>query len=196
MKRDAVIGWNIWLQWVLAYTLGAALGTALGEAVARAIGGVIGGLGGAAVGGLIVGVALGATEGLILARYRVELIPWIIATTAGSSIGAVLGGLLDKSLTQSGDDFLAYVAAMALVGTIIGLAQWWVLRTSFPPIALAWAVVCAVALAIGPFVLKNAVLYLGILGPPLAIFARPLVSGAITGSFLIWLLQEQDQKKT
>ncbi|WP_218081688.1 hypothetical protein [Anthocerotibacter panamensis] len=182
-KRN--IGWNFWLQWVLAFTLGAAVGGAIGYIVGRAVGGVLG----AALAGLVVGVALGGAQTLVLGRYLALGTQWFLATVVGSAVGTIAGGSIDKLVLTQTTDFAGEVVGRAVLGLVLGLAQGWVVRKQLPGVGW-WALGCSVALAMGPFVDRNAVLLLGLLGEPVATFIRPAVSGAITGSLLVWLLYQ------
>lgn len=65
MKNAQTVGWNLWLQWVLAY----ALGSLAGGAIARPLGEAVGSVLGAAVAGLVVGAALGLAQAVVLGRY-------------------------------------------------------------------------------------------------------------------------------
>jgi len=177
-----VVGWNFWLQWVLACILGGSVGGALGRWAGAAVGGPFG----AILGGLIVGLALGLVQTLILRIDR-----WLPFTVAGSALGALAGGLVDQAALAGGlNDFAANTLGLAVVGLILGAAQAWVLKERVPQAGL-WIVANGCALALGPLINQDAALLLNFLGPAVATFARPAVSGAITGSLLVWLLQQE-----
>ncbi|BAC88126.1 hypothetical protein [Gloeobacter violaceus] len=187
MKNAQTVGWNLWLQWVLAY----ALGSLAGGAIARPLGEAVGSVLGAAVAGLVVGAALGLAQAVVLGRYLKAGTPWIRATALGSALGSLLGGTTEwLALNRMGlPDLPSNVLGMTVVGACLGVAQWWAVRKQFPQFGW-WILGNTIALAIGPIVTLLAVLALGYFGPALTVFLRPLVSAAVSGGVLVGLLRE------
>jgi hypothetical protein len=196
--KQAKLGWNFWLQWVLAYVLGSivgsSIGRALGDALSAQMPDSIGGPFAAAIAGGLVGLALGFAEALVLGPYLKTITPWVVGTALGSTIGTVLGGILDKTVQNQLhlSDLLSSILGFMVVGLCIGFAQWWVAKEQFKEFSW-WIVAVIVGLAFGPLVNLLALSTLSFVGPAVAFFVRPLVSGAVTGAILIGLLNPEEK---
>ncbi len=101
------IQWDIWLQWVLATTLGWILGWALG--------GEIG-----------IGTVVGIAQWLVLRPLVSQAGWWILASTAGWVVAWAL--IVPGVLVSPADGIVASIVAGAVFGFMLGLAQWFVLR--------------------------------------------------------------------
>ena len=216
--------WRLWRGWVLAN----AIGELIGLGAAGAIGAILAGMSGAtldAIASLRVAgalIALGTFEGLIvgLAQWYVLRRPfshvrpqaWVAASAAGAFVAWTLG-MIPSTLADFGaaagdtapaaiSDALMYglAAAMgAVLGPILGIPQWLVLRRHARR-ALWWVPANAAAWAAGmPLV------FVGASAPPpggvadiaaVALLTAAIagaVVGAIHGLALIWLAPPPDR---
>ncbi len=113
--------WQVYLQWVLASTLGWLIG-------------------GAFLLGLTTGAAMGLTQWLVLRPFLPKAWRWIVA----SALGWILGWPL-ITLLPAGAGFLA----TAVLGLTVGLAQWVVLRDWAGRMAVWWLVISVLGWFIG-----------------------------------------------
>ncbi len=106
-KPRTTLDWTIWLQWVLATTVGWALGLVLG--------GEIG-----------IGVFIGIAQWLVLRRYFVNAGWWVLTSSVGWLAGwaIVVSGLI----VPSGGGLVTSIIVGAIFGITMGLGQWLVLR--------------------------------------------------------------------
>jgi hypothetical protein len=183
-------GWNFWLQWVLAYTLAATVGRAVGGAVAGSLGGILG----TAVAAFIMGILVGAAQGVILLPVLGGIQRWVIATVIGSVVGSTLGSAVDLwfKVNLEWTDLQGSVVGLGIAGAVVGAAQAWVLKDKIRE-PWGWIPTYATALALQPFVNLAAVLTLNFIGPSVATFLKPLITGAITGGILVWLRQQSKE---
>jgi hypothetical protein len=118
------------------------------------------------------GIAVGVLQSLLLRKYLDKAWRWVFA----SLVAALASGLLLLTVGLI-DRELGGLASAGFYGTLLGLAQWWLLRRQFSRAGwwvLASTVGWLIAVPVGD---------LG--GPPgWAIF------GAITGAVLPWLLRQ------
>ncbi len=114
--------WLLWLQWVLTTTLGWLAGIAL---LPPAFG---------------AGIALGITQWLILRTRFPHTGWWIIASAAGWTTG---WGIAFTLRLEQNDALVA-----AIVGSVMGLAQWLILRHWLPR-AGWWVIISALGWSIG-----------------------------------------------
>ncbi len=121
-ERRTTVDWFFWLWWVLAnvlaWPLGAAAGWTAGEQVARWLGPTAGSLTGMAIVGAIVGLGQ-----WIVLRVRTSESGWWIPA---SSLGLV-GGAATASVAFDWDP-AGFITVFGLVGALVGIAQWIVLR--------------------------------------------------------------------
>jgi hypothetical protein len=131
---------------IWAWPLAALLGFPIGGEIANLIVGPVDSVGAALAGGLIAGAVIGAAQWLAL-RQLVRWI-WIVATSAGMSVGLALGAaLVDYGITR-GNLVVMGAATGALVGALQALvflrqgipgAAWWAAANP-PAWALGWLV--------------------------------------------------------
>lgn len=101
-SRDAcTFDWALWVQWVLATTLGWLVGWAL-------------------TGAPTVGAVIGITQWLVLRPQVHQAGWWILASTTGWAMGTAVVTLVFPPEVE--------VMAGAVLGALTGLAQWFVLR--------------------------------------------------------------------
>jgi hypothetical protein len=153
-QQRPTIEWAFLFQWVLATTLGWAIGWAF-------------------IGEVGVGIALGLGQWLVLRQSIPQAGWWIWASTVGWAFGQAM--IVVGEITPPGSGLINSVAAGTVLGTLLGIAQWFVLRRSVRH-ANWWVIMSAVGWAIG---------LTGIFGGTLV----GAVAGAVTGLTLDWLLR-------
>lgn len=99
-QKGSSFDWALWVEWILATTLGWVIGFVLSE--------------------FAVGVTVGFAQWIVL-RGRIERSAWWILTSA---VGWAAGRGLASVLFPAQDTILIG----AMIGAILGLAQWVVLR--------------------------------------------------------------------
>ncbi len=108
-EEEATFDWVVWIQWVLACTVGWLVGWGL-------------------LGQLSLGLTIGLGQWLVLRRQYPGQAPgwWILASTVGwlASWAVIVSGLLIPPNPGSVETLLA----STVIGAIMGVAQWLVLR--------------------------------------------------------------------
>jgi hypothetical protein len=119
-SSNAKIGWGLWLQWVLASTLGFAMGAAIGNAVTDLIFTALFG----AVGGFM--------QWLVLRRQIAGAGWWVLASTLGFAIApiAAIAGVMVMSQVMSldGNPLTAPILLGVIFGVLSAIMPWLVLR--------------------------------------------------------------------
>ncbi len=151
-KSSILFGWSFWFQWVLATGLGFLVSLLFVEIGVRPHLGAISG----AVGSSVIAIA----QWLVLRRRLYQITWWIIATITawvliGSSSLGALGWIAPR--TELLTIRLLYgLIDGAIVGTVLGLGQWFVLNRYFsnaawwiPISSLSWAVALPSGWAVG-----------------------------------------------
>jgi eukaryotic-like serine/threonine-protein kinase len=153
-------GWQVWLPWTIATTVASAIGALAFYLPNNFLGGLIA--------GAILGGCTGVVQWLVL-RHWVEAIgAWILVTVLAEALSFAV----------------AAPAAFAAVGLLPGIAQWLVLRHKLPQASwwiLAKTLADFLGLTLGFLVTTS--IY------PVAGGIAGLVSGAISGGVLVWLLR-------
>lgn len=206
LRKDS---WTLWEWWVLATVVGIFMGIAIVAAASVAVKalGIVNTAALLHIVGALEGAALGLAQWLVLRRYIKRIYWWIVATAIGA-IAAWLIGLkaivvlilifLDGGTVRSFSPGLlpAVFWLGAWVGTILGLAQWFVIRTHVRQ-GFLWVLVNALAWGLGlltvftganfvtpgEFTLETA--FIGLIAGA----TTGCVIGAITGIGLVWLLK-------
>ncbi len=194
------LGRNFVLQWSLANAIGFGVGSAVTFS-AFMISSLIGSLDSpsptswtlikvllwAAVGAL-----LGVMQWFILKRQGIwtgQQSRWIIASAIGLGIAMDRSGYTLFSGTPS---VLLTIAKWTWLGVVVGATQWFVLRQRVNRAErwiLANAIGWPIGMAVGEFLAGKALMWL-LIGPAIWGIVVGSVCGAITGSFLIWLLRQ------
>ena len=168
ITERAQVGWGFWLQWVLA--------TAVGWAV------------GVVVGGDLFGAVVGAAQWLVLRRQGARTGWWVLASAVGWFVAMRVGGFLDEVL-----DWTLWYVSGVVGGAVVGAAQWLVLRQRVA--RAGWWVLPTVAgwvmFWFGAAMVFEINVFLGVVVVELIFGA---LYGAITGSMLVWLLQQPAPK--
>ena len=200
MSRERTpVDWRLWLQWMLASTVGWAVG-----------GGLSGSLGSIQV-GYVGGMTVGATGAGVLQwlvlRQRIARAGWWVLATMLSS--AVVGGLIVAmgfvggkawGATWSADPgrVVGGLAGMGLFGTVLAALQWLVLRRQVARAGwwvLAGGVGWVAGAPLGAVLGGGLSGVLGWSGSGASDWALTwagvgAVYGAITGRVLVWLLHQ------
>jgi len=153
-QKTSSIEWSLWFQWVLATTLGWIIGW-----------GFIGEAG--------IGVVIGIAQWLVLRRLGYQAGWWIWASTVGWAVGWAL--IVTGLIVPPEGGVLASLAAGAVLGVTIGVAQWLVLRR-FVYQASWWMLASTVGWMVG---------LTGVFGGTVA----GVLAGAMTGFMLDWQLR-------
>ena len=226
---DTRAAWGLWSRWVAAtgisLIVGYTVGTEGGEAVSAALDEPVRDdqVAGRPMGLLVVlaavGAAIGAAQWLVLRRHLAGAGWWVPASVVGYAALALLAALGVPDLPSLGPpgigresgaaDALGFITDGALLGatlgTLVGVAQWPVLRHL--PRAGWWVAASAAGWAVQQAA-DAAVLVLGDMG----LMARPDTGvllgeillaalylggvGAVTGAALMWLLRSTPGSRT
>ena len=167
-----------WLKWVLTI-----FAFPIGGAAAIAVAGSIRGPLNAAVGAAVAGAVIGAAQWLVLRQSVGIGASWVAATSGGLALGLAVAVALFGTGTVGGP----LVIRGLIVGAVVGLMQWLILR-HYVSMAWVWVLVVTVCWAVGWIVTRAAGVDLtrgwyvfGLSGA--AVFV------ALTGTVLIWLLR-------
>ena len=215
--------WNLWFRWVLANAIGevVGLGTAavVGVGLAWTIEKTMGAFGSLAMAGVMIlvgtleGIVVGIAQWLVLRRpiQNMSWRVWVLATAIGAFVAWTLG-MIPSTLMATNtaaaaaaapppemSDVVMYgLAALmgAVLGPILGLPQWLVLRRHVQK-AGWWVLANAAAWALG-----MPVVFIGASSAPpggfgLGVVVVGIVTGASAGAVvgavhglaLVWLLQ-------
>ena len=191
------IGWRFWQQWVLANTCGAAVGGLAGLKVIIAICQLLAGWRACTAGwtaGLVVCWAVvAAMQGLVLRRHISLAGRWVLASTLGWTMVWVAG--LAVTLAVGEHKFwmmwgpLLNPVVAAAHGAVGGAMQWLVLRRQIS--RAGWWVLASTVGWLVPLVVGGAVGgALGLENWPMLFPALAVLSAAITGIVLVWLLRQ------
>jgi len=175
------VGCRLWLQWILASTVGLLVGVAMGLFLAEVLTIPLDWKTERVVGHLIVVGMIGAISGLTQLFVLEEHIPragwWILATAAA---WILVWGLIPVEID------VRYI-----FGVLTGILQWLILRRHVPRASL-WVLASAVGWALGHISVEGALE--GIKEDATAISLLlaqvSLVSSVITGGTLVWLLRQ------
>jgi hypothetical protein len=206
LKRDS---WTLWEWWVLATVVGGLVGigvAAIASGIAVHLGTVstialLYGVGAAQ------GIALGFSQWLVLRRYVKHVGLWVLATGLGALVAWSIGLKVIVALTlmlfrSTAFDNLTWAWLLAVfclgvwVGTVLGLAQWCVLRTHVRR-GILWVLANALAWGLGVSMVLMGVTKPGVMGVETALIGvstgamAGVVIGAVTGIALVWLLKSR-----
>lgn len=203
---------HLWLRWTVATALGELVGFSVPTLIGIAAVWALAPLGHLLADILQVGIMVlaGAAEGAILgwAQWLVlrHAFPpmrrraWVLATTGGAVVAWFIGGTLGTFANISGFAPAALVAgAVVLVlvlGTVIGAAQWFVLRRYvaraawwIPANTLAWSLGLVTGLGGPALIQETTPVVVAVLIGVASGVAMGVLSGAVTGIALVWLLR-------
>lgn len=149
-RRPESFNWTLWLKWILATTVGWLIAFMLGNEVAF-------------------GAVVGTVQWVVLRPLIRQAAWWIPASAAGWAAGIALVSWLLSPINP--------IAAHAVIGTGMGLAQWLVLRWQMRR-AWWWIVLSALGWTVGMMAILGSLL-------------EGAVAGAVTGFALELLLRYQ-----
>jgi len=189
-------------QWTLLTTLGLTGGLVAGPLLGNPVGRLLNAAIGTALIACIIGGVLGAFQAAGLRRLLAKPGWWIAASVAGAAVGLALGiavvqeggALLTGThprIAQLGTGMRAvsFVTIGLIAGTVLGIAQWMVLRTQKAAVR-HWIFASAVALG-AAFSLASLIVDLSGVryASGLGLFSFLMLSGAIFGSLTSWPLR-------
>ena len=186
---NAAIGGRLWLQWVLASTLGFAIGAAIGNAVTDLIFTAL------------FGVAGGFTQWLVLRHRILGAGWWVLASTLGFAIAPIVAitGLMAVSQIMSldGNPLVAPILLGVLSGVLSAIFPWLILRRQFAqagwwiPAHLLGSLVGGAMGIVAFHVMALIGFYQFPWAAAGAMFGAGL--GAVTGITLVWFLRQPVQ---
>ena len=141
-ERPAVVGWRVWLLWVLASIVGWGVGGVMFVPVVLLVGMVLGTLVGWAVAGAVGGAVVGVWQWLVLRRQTVRASWWIVSSTAGWAVAAFIYIPMILGTALGFGPFVAGAFTWAVCGAVVGIWQWLVLRRQWP--RAGWLIVASV----------------------------------------------------
>jgi hypothetical protein len=222
LKQDS---WTLWEWWLLATMMGVILAVGI-AVISSAIANNFGPVGTVVMlhlMGALEGVVLGFTQWLVLRRYVKHIGWWVFATGVGSLIAWLIGvkfmvalALVSFTNTMTTTTLWALQQAVfwmgAWVGTILGIAQWLVLRSHVHK-GVGWVLANALAWGLGLLVAFMSVTWTKPEGLTIETVVVNIATGAATGAIvgsitgiaLVWFLkprllrhhpsQQQSQQK-
>jgi hypothetical protein len=193
--------WDIWIQWVLATSVGLVVSDGLSVYISL----------GECVDLFIPGAIIGTLQWLFILQFQISRATrWIWSTFLGWTIGWVLGmlagsivsliiilatsGLEPNSIINAGSNLAGMTVLLVVHGVILGTTQWlFALKSQYhkaiwwiPANIIGWPLANGLSWGIlGPLFLSS-VPFSGLIDSAI----RGVVFGAITGGMLVWLLQE------
>ena len=178
------LNWRFGLWWVLATALGWVVGFTICEGVKSALLSIRSSIG--APDGALIGTGIGLVQWLVLSRYLPRAGWWIPATILGFAIGKAAGDSLAGHITG----LLGFALGGAMIGFLVGIAQWCVLSKKIPKPGW-WILASAVGWAAGWTIINimdesaggpiSTIYLIGALGAA--------VAGLITGAAMVRLSQ-------
>lgn len=158
--------WTFWVLWAGATAFSSAIAAVAFYLPTSILGGLIR--------GALMGGCVGVAQWLVLRQWLPAIAGWILATLIAQAVSFTLVAMLPQSLV--------------VIGVIPAIAQWLLLRGKLQQ-ASWWipskTIADSLGLLLGLFV--SATIY------PIAGGIAGLVSGAITGGVMVWLLQRSSQ---
>jgi uncharacterized membrane protein len=121
-EQTQTIEWSLWLQWVLATTVGWAIGFTL-------------------AGEIGIGAVIGLAQWLVLRQLLYQAGWWIWASTVGWAIGWTM--IVTGVLLPPDSGIVGSVVAGLVFGILVGVAQWFYLRRQVHE--AGWWVIASVA---------------------------------------------------
>ncbi len=182
-RKHALVGWAFWVQWMLANTVGWIIGMMLFSLVGGLVSSTTSGLSQTVswgIVGAVAGAIIGVNQWLVLNLFALPRGGpwarwWVIATIIGWMISLmVVVGM------QVGEQ-LGFAVSGVVIGVSVGIAQWFVLRGEVQR-AEWWGIANTVAWMLGMSAID-------LLDQAVGFALSGLISGAVTGVWLLWLLR-------
>jgi hypothetical protein len=131
---------------------------------------------------LAIGLPIGLAQWIALRRVAPISMLWVLTISAGQLLGFAVGPILAGVFWGSLDDesVLSLTAAYTMVGLLVGLAQWLLLRGHFAK-SLVWPLSSAVGLGLGTGLVlaTNLVDQSGIVSIILVVLAYGIATGLV-----------------
>ena len=205
-----VAKWQLWWHWILATTIGELFGFGLISVVGVAVSStsnqslqVL-----LILAGILEGAAIGLAQWLVLRHYLPNSSLWVVATAGGAFLCWIMGMIpstllsLDETETIALEavSYLMILVIGAFLGAVLGFTQWLVLKIYIPRSlwwilgnAIGWSISIAIAfIGIDKFQAEDTFIQVVFMGAVIGI-AMGLMAGAITGIFLVWLMNNRLQ---
>jgi hypothetical protein len=221
-SAQAKCDWGLWWRWVMANAIGEVIGlgavAAVGVSLVLTLATTRGVTARLVMAGVMIlagtfeGVVIGVAQWWVLRRSLRQLNwrAWMLATVIGAFVAWTLGmipstliGATEAAATPPPEisHALRYALAAlmgAVLGPLLGLPQWWVLRRYVPQAAwwvlantAAWAVGMPVVF-VGASLLRPGGFSMSLVVIAIAALASTgAVVGAIHGTVLVWLLRSR-----
>ena len=154
---------------MLASMAGGFVGAAVVSAIAIDAGRIIGFAAAEGVRWAMAGAVIGVMQWLVLRQHIPQAGWWVLATTAGWAMGGVVSWAMGFAAAGPMVRTVDQVIFGAVTGAVVGAMQWGILRRHVPQ-AGWWVLASAAGSAVGG-----------------------LVSWAVTGIALVWLLRQPRQ---
>ncbi len=209
-ERPRAAGWRVWLQWMLASTLGWAVGGAALFLGPWMLSGLWTFTAAGLVAGTMGGAVAGALQWLVLRGRLARAGWWIAASTVGWAVGGIMleagrAGVAALPGEIPGWFLGGFLGGFGVVGGVVaGFLQWLVLRRQLAQ-AGWWIVASAgggvagrtmlgIGIAVGLVIDKTLggaidTLVVGVVAVSGSVDGA--VGGAITGAVLVWLLRRR-----
>jgi len=181
---------SFWFWRVLASALGWAMSVPVADAVLEALGGIM-------ADGTVVHTMLGALSGtlqwLVLRRHIPRAARWVLVSVLAWALIGVLGTIADRRPPNIENPSLALALVLAAVEAPVAIPQWLVLRWHMAHVGW-WLLASPAGLAAGLLVVRTldgvvAAHVSETVGLVVAFGVIGMVSGAITGMVLTWLMR-------
>jgi hypothetical protein len=188
--KNTISGLNVWFSWMLGAFLALIIGLILlifgvGEALNNAAPAIFG-----MVIGAIFGSGLGVAQWLVLRKKVADIGLWVPITIAVWVIfwSMNFAGLFGEGQGVTGK-LIEGIGHGGLLGALTGAGQWFVLRSKLQK-ASSWILVSALSWAIGASTgdTIQVILQTDI---PLELIIAILLSSALTGAGMVWLMRQQ-----
>jgi hypothetical protein len=193
---------NLMIQWIALTTVGLAGGLIAGLMLGMPVGQIANAMITTAFVTCLAGAILGGSQAFGLRRLMAKPMWWTLATTIGIGLGLAAGVVLVEQvgILMTGNRpnvaqlstvarATSFIALGFLAGTILGAAQWLVLRSQIPEVKW-WILSSGVALAVA---FSASSLLLDLIGLRFAsatgAIAFVLMSGAAFGAITSWPLR-------
>lgn len=193
--RSLLSGYSsVWLRWVLASATGWVVGWSIAFFLFELLGSIVyvNGDGLLAYVALpSIGISLGMLQWLVLKHHLPQAGWWILASLVGY-LGAIPVVRSPNVLVVSPESLLDDAVFLFILGAVVGIPQWLVLRRHYSRsfwwvlVSTLWWMSLLIIVANPVSSLVEFIGFSGIIGA---------ISGAVSGFFLIWLIRERSSEE-
>jgi hypothetical protein len=194
IKENSTTAWKLWLSWISGAFLALILGLVLlifgaGEAITNAPPAVFG-----LVIGVIFGTGLGLAQWFALRKRLAGISLWVPITIG---VWVVFWSMNFAGLFGEGEGVTGKLVEGifhgGLLGALTGTGQWFVLRSKTRK-AHWWILISALSWAIGAST-GDTIQEMLQIDIPLELIIAILLSSALTGAGMVWLLKQAEKEK-